>query len=79
MIKTLDAGFSYIIQNDANMIAQGQYFNPLSAVYLFPRGENFDSVRMFETYDEGRKINVQNWRGVHKVCQCRILIGSQKR
>ena len=32
---TLDAGFSYIIQNDANMIAQGQYFNPLSAVYLF--------------------------------------------
>lgn len=58
---TLDAGFSYIIQNDANMIAQGQYFNPLSAVYLFPRGENFDSVRMFETYDEGRKINVQNW------------------
>lgn len=46
---TLDAGFSYIIQNDANMIAQGQYFNPLSAVYLFPRGENFDSVRRFET------------------------------
>ncbi len=58
---TLDVGFSYIIQNDQNMIAQGQYFNPLPAVYLFPRGEDFNAVRMFETYDEGRKINVQNW------------------
>lgn len=59
---TLDVDFSYIIQNDDNMVAQGQYFNPLPAVYLFPRGENFDATRMFETFDEGRNINVQNWQ-----------------
>ena len=58
---TLDFGFSYIIQNDKNLMAQGQYFNPLTSIYLYPRGENFDVVRMYETYDPARKINVQNW------------------
>ncbi|WP_374047351.1 SusC/RagA family TonB-linked outer membrane protein [uncultured Bacteroides sp.] len=58
---TLDVGFSYIIQEDRNLIAQGEYFNPLPAVYLFPRGENFDTVRMYQEYDNTRKINVQNW------------------
>ena len=41
---TLDVGFSYIVQEDRNLMAQGEYFNPLPAVYLFPRGENFESV-----------------------------------
>ena len=58
---TLDVGFSYIVQEDRNLMAQGEYFNPLPAVYLFPRGENFESVRMYKTYDETRKIDVQNW------------------
>ena len=58
---TLDVGFSYIIQEDRNLMAQGEYFNPLPAIYLFPRGENFDAVRMYKTYDESRKINIQNW------------------
>lgn len=58
---TLDAGFSYIIQSDKNLMAQGQYFNPLPAVYLFPRGEDFNAIRAFETYDTGRNLSVQNW------------------
>lgn len=58
---TLDVGFSYIIQNDNNMMAQGEYFNPLPAVYLFPRGEDFEAVRMYKTWDESRGIYVQNW------------------
>ncbi len=58
---TLDVGFSYIVQEDRNLMAQGEYFNPLPAVYLFPRGENFESVRMYKTYDDTRKIDVQNW------------------
>lgn len=58
---TLDFGFSYIIQSDKNLMAQGEYFNPLPTVYLFPRGESFDAVRMYQTYDTTRKINVQNW------------------
>lgn len=57
----LDVGMNYIIQNDKNMMAQGEYYNPLIATYLFPRGENFDAVRLFEEFDEGRQINVQRW------------------
>ncbi|MEG0887638.1 MAG: SusC/RagA family TonB-linked outer membrane protein [Bacteroides sp.] len=57
----LDLGFSYIAQEDQNMLAQGQYYNPLLSVYLFPRGESFDNVRLYERYDEGRKIMTQYW------------------
>ena len=58
---TLDFGFNYIKQGDQNLIAQGEYGNPIVPLYLFPRGENFDGVRTFEVYDPVRKINVQNW------------------
>jgi len=57
----LDAGANYIIQNNKNMVAQGQYFNPLPAVYLFPRGEEFDEIRQFERYDELSGVNMQFW------------------
>lgn len=59
---TLDVGASYIIQNDQNMMAQGKYFNPLTAVYTFPRGESFDAIRQYERFDEGRNIMVQSWQ-----------------
>lgn len=58
---TLDFGFNYILENDRNMTAQGEYFNPLTAVYLFPRGESFDAVRTFELWDPNRKLYKQNW------------------
>lgn len=58
---TLDIGAQYIIQNEKNMVGNGQYFNPLVALYLFPRGENFQEVRMFERYDEARNIMTQYW------------------
>ena len=58
---TLDFSFNYIKQNDRNLTAQGQYFNPLVPLYLFPRGESFDAIRTFEVWDESRGIYVQNW------------------
>ena len=58
---TLDFNFNYINEADRNLTAQGQYFNPLTSVYLFPRGESFDAVRTFELYDATRGIYVQNW------------------
>jgi len=57
----LDLGANYIIQNNKNMVSQGQYFNPLPALYLFPRGENFDAIRMFERYDAVSGVYTQNW------------------
>lgn len=58
---TLDYGGSYILQNNQNMSAQGKYFNPLTAVYTFPRGENFATVQAYERFDTRRNTYVQYW------------------
>lgn len=58
---TLDVSANYIKQSDKNLMAQGEYWNPLIDVYLFPRGEDFNDVQLFERYDEGRQIKVQHW------------------
>jgi Outer membrane receptor proteins, mostly Fe transport len=58
---TLDVGASYIIQKDRNMTNQGTYSNPLVTAYLFPRGDDWNDIRMFERYDTQRKIYVQYW------------------
>lgn len=57
----LDLGASYILQGDQNMLAGGLYFNPLIPLYLFPRGEDFDAVKVFERYDVNRKFPIQEW------------------
>ena len=58
---TCDFNFNYIREKDKNLMAQGQWFNPLTSLYLFPRGESFDAIRTFEVYDPVRKIYVQIW------------------
>ena len=60
----LDVGASYVIQNDRNMTNQGVYSNPLVTAYLFPRGNDYQAMAMFEHYDPARKIYVQNWDGL---------------
>jgi TonB-linked SusC/RagA family outer membrane protein len=57
----LDVSANFIIQEDKNMVSQGQYFNPLPALYLFPRGEDFSDVRVFERYDDLLGVNTQYW------------------
>lgn len=57
----LDVGASYILQKDRNMINQGTYNNPLVGAYIFPRGNDWDAVRMFERYNTSRKLNTQYW------------------
>ena len=58
---TLDIGASYIMQTDRNMTNQGVYSNPLVSAYLFPRGEDWEYMRLYELYDPSRKIYTQNW------------------
>ncbi|MDC2233760.1 SusC/RagA family TonB-linked outer membrane protein [Bacteroides thetaiotaomicron] len=58
---TLDIGAQYIIQNNTNMVSQGQYYNPLPALYLFPRGDNFDEIRLYERYDTNYGFMKQYW------------------
>ena len=57
----VDVGANYIVQKDQNMTNQGVYSNPLVSAYLFPRGDNFDAVKVFERWDAARKIAVQYW------------------
>nr|WP_314691923.1 SusC/RagA family TonB-linked outer membrane protein [uncultured Prevotella sp.] len=57
----LDLGASYIKQKDNNMVSQGEYWNPIVAAYLFPRGESFEGVKTFERYDNVRNFPTQYW------------------
>ncbi len=57
----LDAGASYIYQQDQNMTNQGVYSNPLVPAYLFPRGEDFSIYKLFERYNPGSKLMEQFW------------------
>ena len=58
---TLDVGASYVLQNDRNMTNQGMYNNPLVGAYLFPRGNDWQDIEMYERYDAARKIYTQYW------------------
>ena len=58
---TLDAGFSYVDTEDQNMLSAGRYFNPLTSLYTYPRGESVEDLMMFEIYDSNKKRYVQNW------------------
>lgn len=57
----LDLGASYVLQGDQNMLSAGRYFNPLVPLYLFPRGEDFEAVKVYERYDTNRKFPIQEW------------------
>ena len=58
---TLDVGASYIIQSDRNMVNQGTYANPLVSAYLFPRGDDWQDIQMYERWDSSRGIYTQFW------------------
>ena len=57
----LDLSFMYMRINEQNMLAQGQYFNPLVPVYLFPRSDDFAKYQTFERYDPSRNFKTQYW------------------
>jgi TonB-linked SusC/RagA family outer membrane protein len=58
----LNGMLNYTDQNVKNRPAQGLYFNPLTGLYFFPRGLNFQTYTDdFEVYSQARNFNVQNW------------------
>ena len=58
---TLDVSVGYIMQNDRNLTNQGTYNNPVVGAYLFPRGNDWNDISMFERWDSSRKIYTQYW------------------
>lgn len=58
---TLDINAQYIYQTDRNMVNQGVYNNPLVGAYLFPRGNDWEAIQLYERYNTQRKIYTQYW------------------
>ncbi|MEC5145682.1 SusC/RagA family TonB-linked outer membrane protein [Chitinophaga sp. 212800010-3] len=58
---SLDLTGMYIRTKNQNMISQGQYFNPLVPLYLFPRGEDMEKYKLYERYDVVRGFKTQWW------------------
>ncbi|PKB18940.1 SusC/RagA family TonB-linked outer membrane protein [Flavobacterium sp. 5] len=59
---TVDASLSYAEQKIVNKPVNALYFNPLTGVYLFPRGNDFDYYKNnFEVFDPARNLMTQNW------------------
>jgi TonB-linked SusC/RagA family outer membrane protein len=57
----LDLSLMYINGQEQNMLSQGQYFNPLIPVYLFPRGDDIRKYQVYERYDPTRNFKTQFW------------------
>jgi TonB-linked SusC/RagA family outer membrane protein len=59
---TVDAALSYAEQKIINKPTNALYFNPLTGVYLFPRGNDFNFYKdNYEVFDPTRNLMTQNW------------------
>ena len=58
---TLGAMFMYVDKKAQNMLSQGEYYNPIVPLYLFPRGDNFNKYKSYERYNPNRGFATQFW------------------
>ena len=53
------------IQSIHNRATPGIYFNPLSGLYLFPRGLDFNLYKAYEYFSPSRYLYAQNWWNIN--------------
>lgn len=59
---SFDGSLMYSNQEIANRPASGLYFSPLSGLYMFPRGLDFDYYKKnYEYFSPTRNLLLQNW------------------
>ncbi|MBS7231260.1 SusC/RagA family TonB-linked outer membrane protein [Flavobacterium psychroterrae] len=59
---TVGVNANYTTQSIANKPVNGLYFNPLTGVYLMPRGNDFNAYKEnYEVFDTDRNLMAQNW------------------
>ncbi|KAF2328566.1 SusC/RagA family TonB-linked outer membrane protein [Flavobacterium daemonense] len=59
---TVNANANYTSQNITNRPVSGLYFNPLTGLYLMPRGYDFNTYKNnYEVFDPTRNLMAQNW------------------
>lgn len=57
----MDLSAMYMSTKEQNMLAQGQYFNPLVPIYLFPQGDDINKYKAYKRYDADRNFQTQYW------------------
>ncbi len=61
-VLDLTASAKYLNQKVENSPALGLYFNPLTGLYFFPRGLDFNEYKNnYEVYNPERNLMAQNW------------------
>ena len=60
-----DGSFLGTIQTSFNRLMPGIYSNPLTGLYLFPRGLDFNQYKKYEYFSPSRYINAQNWWNIN--------------
>lgn len=59
---TLDGNVNIITQTLDNGPVNGLYFNPLTGLYLFPRGNDITPYKnQYTAFDKTRQLDLQNW------------------
>ncbi|RAJ02584.1 TonB-linked SusC/RagA family outer membrane protein [Chitinophaga skermanii] len=59
---TIDANMTFVRQESANRLSSGIYYNPLTGLYNFPRGLNYDDyANKFEEFVPKRNLVMQRW------------------
>ncbi len=59
---TINVNANYVVQNIDNKPTNGYYFNPLTGLYLMPRGNDINTYKNnFEVFDPVRNMMSQNW------------------
>ena len=57
----LDIGASYMNVKERNMVAQGQYMNPIVATYLMSPAYGLDIYKHYEMFNQSRGFKTQYW------------------
>lgn len=60
-----DGTFLGSIQKAHNRLTPGIYYNPLTGLYLFPRGLDFNQYKNYEYFSQSRYLNAQNWWNIN--------------
>ena len=61
----VDANISYLAQYAVNRPSSGLYYNPLTGLYTFPRGLDFNRYKAYEYFDDTRNMYMQNWWNIN--------------
>lgn len=63
---TLDANVIIASQKVHNRPTSGLYYNPLTGLYLLPRGQDFNDFKNnYEYFSPSRNVNLQNWWNIN--------------